>query len=316
MMKIHEKKKPNSVKVFSMITSIAGNQTLQHAWEYLPKEKLLTTAKVVCAAIILYKIYSFYQSYQSLLARVQQLEADQKKPNPLLPRIVKLEGKLQLMKQDLKYIAENLVATFGSTPQKTSLKMTSLEETPLKVEQPSHLDLFKQSFPGQEIEVHTKTGKTTFANFILKTLLRVDEKPECQMDSDGNFTLTFELDKWMTITKIPEVDDPNKQWIKSAVEKAIYAIGNPQIQISQVIKGRIIKTDSETTIELDETSIFLIPKATYKGHFKKITVLNQPNAEGHLIVAEGEHNSWALSNYKGGSFHHAKFIELIELNTQ
>lgn len=296
-----------------MIASIAGNQTLQRAWDILPKEKLVTTAKVVCAIVILYKLYSFYQSYQSLLTRVQKLEDDKKKPNPLQPLVEKLEKKLQQLKKDIKYIAENIIPSFGTTPQKAAVSMPSLEETPRKLA-PSPLELFKQSFPGQELEVHTKNGKMTFADFILTILLRINEEPECQMDSNGNFTLTFAEHKLMTITKLPEVHDPNKEWIKSAVEKAIYVIGNPQIQISQVIKGRIVKTESETAIELDSTSIFLIPKATYTGHFKKIAVLNKPNKEGHTIEAEGEHNSWLLRNHKSGSLHHENFIELIELN--
>jgi len=73
---------------------------VQHAWDRLPKEKIVTAMKVVVTAAVLLGLYKMYRSIRSLQDRVQQLENKPaaEKPNP---SIESLQNRIQQLETDL-----------------------------------------------------------------------------------------------------------------------------------------------------------------------------------------------------------------------
>ena len=294
-----------------MINTIAENQTLQHAWDFLPKEKLVTTAKVVVAAIILYKLYAFYQNYQSLLARVQKLEADQKKPNPLANRVQQLEEQLQQFKTEFEDAIAPMLSYGGST--QTSFAVDTSPILSRQVEQPSHLELFKQKFPGKHLTCsYTQDGKTietNFADFLLNTFFRMGEKPECHCDEQTQtFTLTYTSPKAVAVNALPK---PiwDKAWNLSKV--FYYALGallkaNPSLEIAETIVVQFAEHEDGIEIIAQEKNIFLIPLISYTGHLEKIFI---PKNSEEKIFVQSQHNLPIDKN--GGHLSHQAVVEAV-----
>jgi hypothetical protein len=60
------------LKTVASYYETAISPAVQQTWDKLPKEKLITAAKVIGAAVILLKLYQAYQSYQALKQQVER----------------------------------------------------------------------------------------------------------------------------------------------------------------------------------------------------------------------------------------------------
>jgi hypothetical protein len=60
------------IKTIASYYETAISPAVQQTWDKLPKEKLITAAKVIGAAVILLKLYQAYQSYQALKQQVER----------------------------------------------------------------------------------------------------------------------------------------------------------------------------------------------------------------------------------------------------
>ncbi|MGD0665623.1 MAG: hypothetical protein ABSA17_07875, partial [Rhabdochlamydiaceae bacterium] len=77
------------LKTVASYYETAISPAVQQTWDKLPKEKLITAAKIIGAAVILFKLYQAYQSYQALKQQVERQGTE-------------LNGRINTLNTDLK----------------------------------------------------------------------------------------------------------------------------------------------------------------------------------------------------------------------
>ncbi len=301
----------------------------------LPEIKLPGAKKAALIGLACLALYKLYNSFQSLSNRVNELNKELAAAKEAIKTLSKtnktlsetnegLNKQLQAKKtrtddfhpsdkdNNLNDTAEEAYFSAEEEEEKRSNRLEEPTPDPLfPVPAPATpLDLFKTAFPGAHITITHQSSETTLSNYLMKTLFRIEKVTSCVFNqSAGTFTLSYNAPKGVTVTQLPQDIWDSMSWhIKLFVTPLLNIV--PEGQLSQKIEGNFVKTNKGTKIELNETSIFLMPNTLgYTGYLKSILI---PQIATKQLCIEAEHNASQLD--KVGYIDPQLFAKIIYLN--
>ncbi|MGD0664695.1 MAG: hypothetical protein ABSA17_03065 [Rhabdochlamydiaceae bacterium] len=337
------------LKTVASYYETAISPVVHQTWDKLPKEKLITAAKVIGAAFILLKLYQAYQSYQALKDQVSQLSTKLKTANTEIDKLKKLPNdltalakktgqlstKFNRVDQSLKTLWEEYTGAISAScyggnsarsfavddADVSAIQRPSPEATPEIEEEVSQektqLELFCEKFPGSDLKCKVGSEETTFDKYFLQSFLGIDETTTCEPGEDGWYTLTFQREpKDFIIKHLPHKEDQSQ--FEQGVRTAFWALAKLitiKFQLSNVVRLQIEKYKDATKIVLDPTAFSMsqgLDIWKYTAHFRSITIFDEPLDNGYRFILEVEHNTSVP--IKDASMDHQKFVELLELN--
>lgn len=192
------------------------------------------------------------------------------------------------------------------------------EISPSIGEELSTLERFSSNFPGQHLECMIGEKKMPFSTYVLNTLFRIDEQPNCVIDEHGWYILTYRTPQIITVSELPP-SSPNESMKAKGLRTIIYGILKfitVKIQMSQEIKVQLLKIENGTKIIFDPKSFSLAQNRwSYTAHFESLTICDQPIEDEYHLEIEVEHNSEKVQE-KGGPVHHQKFVDALSFYFQ
>ncbi len=272
---------------YALFQRISVPASVQQRWNHLPASSQ-TAAKVAGAVAVAFLLLSAVV-YQTLKGRTVKQTTT---PNPASETPPPLNT--------------------GTSPAKPSTQNTHSE----------NLEKLKQLLPGKNLKITTKNGETNLAEFLMRTLIPLDQSTDCSIDNQGKFKITFKESSAFGFTKLGDslFSNTTKQ---SKEEKGAQKVDyekwlgriQPTLHIAQTIEGQIIQNSTGGAVIKLKTGGISIKSREILGfgleaHLEFIQVSPIPDSEENHISIGGLY----CGGIKYMSIAHQFFAETVALN--